>query len=159
MRFLRFITRSPARGSTPQDLKNSLAAAQIASLAIQNSLTYGKLTALAAFSRSLALASDLEQILEVVAHHLEINFHRGSVILLPADKRLMLRFRTPEFISTAKEMEAALWCWEHGQEAGASTAAVSDAQGYYFPLIVRGQVIGVFGLESRPGAWFSMPAA
>ena len=140
---------------TPQDLKNSLAAAQIASLAIQNGLTYRKLMALAAFSRSLTLASDLEQILEVVGHHLEINFHRGSVILLPADQRLMLRFRTPEFISTAKELEAATWCWEHGQEAGASTTTVSDAQAYYLPLTVRGQVIGVLGLESRPGDWFS----
>lgn len=142
---------------TPEDLKNSLAAAQIASLAIQNALTYGKLKALAAFSRSLTLTSDFEQILEVVGHHLEINFHRGSVILLPSDEQLIRRFRTPEFAPTAKEMEAAAWCWKHGQEAGASTTAVSDAQGYYLPLTIRGQVIGVLGLESRPGAWFSTP--
>ena len=142
---------------TPEDLKNSLAAAQIASLAIQNALTYGKLKALAAFSRSLTLTSDFQQILEVVSHHLEINFHRGSVILLPTDQQLIPRFRTPQFASTSKEMEAAAWCWKYGQEAGTSTTAVSDAQGYYLPLTVRGQVIGVLGLESRPGAWFSTP--
>lgn len=54
-------------------------------------------------------------------------------------------------------MEAAAWCWKNGQEAGASTTAVPDAQGYYLPLTVRGQVIGVLGLESRLGAWFSTP--
>jgi PAS domain S-box-containing protein len=140
---------------TPQDVKNSLAAAQIASLAIQNGLTYRKLMALAAFSRSLTLANDLEQILEVVGHHLEINFRRGSVILLPAEEGLIVRFRTPEFIATAKEWRAATWCWEHSQEAGASTATVPEAQAYYLPLTVRGQVIGVLGLASRPGAWFS----
>jgi K+-sensing histidine kinase KdpD len=116
---------------TPQDLKNSLAAAQIASLAIQNGLIHRRLVALSAFSQSLTLASDLDQILEVVAQHLELNFHRGSVVLLPSNEGLTLRFQTPEFISTAKELEAAAWCWEHGQEAGASTTTLPDAQAYY----------------------------
>jgi K+-sensing histidine kinase KdpD len=155
--FFEVYNKKSGEGFTPEDLKNGLAAAQIASLAIQNGLTYLNLKALAAFSRSLTLTSDLEQILEVIGHHLEINFHRGSVILLPTDQELIPRFRTPEFVATAKEMEAAVWCWKHGQEAGAATTAVSDAQGYYFPLTVWGQVIGVLGLESRPGAWFSSP--
>jgi K+-sensing histidine kinase KdpD len=140
---------------TAQDLKNSVAAAQIASLAIQNSLTYRKLMAFAAFSRSLTLASGLEQILEVAGQHLENNFHRAAAIFLPADKTLMPQFRTPEFLLTDKELEAATWCWQHGQEAGAETAVVSDALAHYLPLTVRGQVIGVLGLTSRPGAWFS----
>src|SRR6202034_836627 len=46
--FFEVYNKKSGAGFTPQDLKNSLAAAQIASLAIQNSLTYGKLTALAA---------------------------------------------------------------------------------------------------------------
>ncbi len=155
--FLEVYNKKPDTGFSPQDVKNSMAAAQIASLAIQNGLTSRKLTALAGFSRSLTLASDLDQILEIVAHHVEIDFQRGSAILLPADQRLMVRFRTPEFLSTTKEMEAAVWCWKHGQEAGASATAVSDAQGYYLPLVVRGEVIGVLGLESRSGVWFSTP--
>ena len=153
--FFEAYNKKSGTGFTPRDLKNCLAAAQIASLGIQTSLTYRRLRTLAAFSRSLALASDLEQILERVAHHLENDFHRGSVVLLPTDRGLMVRFRTPEFVSTAKEMEAAVWCWEHGQEAGASTAAVSDAQGYYLPLVVRGDVIGVLGLNSGSGVWLS----
>jgi K+-sensing histidine kinase KdpD len=140
---------------TPQDLKNGLAAAQIASLAIQNDLTNAKLMALAAFSRALTLASDLDQILEVIGHHLEINFHRGSVILLPADDALILRFQTPEFISTAEELEAATRCWRHGEETGAATAIVPDAKLNYLPLTVRGHVVGVLGLESRSGTLFS----
>ena len=140
---------------TPQDLKNSLAAAQIASLAIQNGLIHRKLVALSAFSQSLTLESDLDQILEVVAQHLELNFHRGSVVLLPSNEGLSLRFQTPEFISTAKELEAAAWCWEHGQEAGASTTTLPDAQTYYLPLTVRGKVIGVLGLGPKPDVWVS----
>jgi len=154
LHFFEVYNKTGGAGFSPNDLKYSLAAAQIASLAIQNSLTYGKLSALAAFSQSLALAGDLEQVLEVVGHHLEINFHRGSVILLPADKELMRRFQTPGFPVGSRENEAALWCWEHGQEAGASTAVLSDANAYYLPLNVRSQVIGVLGLEFLPGAWF-----
>jgi len=142
---------------TQQDRKNSLAAAQIASLAIQNGLTYRKLMALAAFSRSLTLATDLEQVLEVVGHHLAINFQRDAAIFLPVDRLLMPRFRTPGFLATSKELEAATWCWEYGQEAGAETTTAPDAQAHYLPLTVRGQVIGVLGLSSRPGAWFSTP--
>ncbi len=143
-------------GFSPQDLKDSLAAAQIASLAIQNSLTYGNLSALAAFSQSLALSSDLEQVLEVVGRHLEINFHCGSVILLPADNELMPRFRTPGFPTGPREQEAATWCREHGQESGASTAVLSDANAHYLPLRVRSQVIGVVGMEVSSGAWIPM---
>ncbi|MEO8340008.1 MAG: ATP-binding protein, partial [Nitrospirota bacterium] len=142
-----------------QDLENGLAAAQIASLAIQNGLTYLKLTALAAFSRSLTLTSDLEQALEVIGEHLEINFHRAAAIFLPADQgtnaSLVQRFRTPDFPATAKELESAIWCWQHGQEAGADTTAVPDAAAHYLPLAIRGRVIGVLGLMPRPGAWIS----
>lgn len=143
-------------GFSPQDLKNSLAAAQIASLAIQNSLTYEKLCSLTVFSQSLALASDLEQVLDVTGHHLEVNFHRGAVILLSAETELSPRFQTPGFVTGPREHDAAVWCWKHGQEAGASTSILSEAKAHYLPLTVRSQVVGVLGLESSPDAWVPM---
>ena len=141
---------------TTQDLRNGIAAAQIASLAIQNSLTYSRLIALGSFSRSLTLAGDLEQILETVGHHLEVNFHCGSAILLPADQGLIFRYKTPEFVATAKELETASWCWENGQEAGGFTTELADAYAHYFPLTVAGRVTGVLGLETRPRALLSL---
>jgi K+-sensing histidine kinase KdpD len=152
--FVEVYNKKSGEEFTPLDLKNGLAAAKIASLAIQNGLTYGNLTALAAFSRSLTLASDLEQILEVVAHHFEINFHRGAVILLPADGSLAVRHQASDFMATAGELEAATWCWKHAEESGAETAILPDAMAHYFPLMVRGEVIGVIGLISGRG-WSS----
>ena len=154
--FVEVYNKRSGAAFTQQDLRNGLAAAQIASLAIQNSLTYSRLIALASFSRSLTLAGDLEQILETVGHHLEINFHCGSAILLPADQGLILRFKTPEFLSTPKEMEAATWCFENGRETGAFTTELADAYAHYFPLTVAGRVIGVLGLETRPRALLSL---
>jgi len=154
---LRIYNKQSGREFTQQDLTNCVAAAQIASLAIQNVLTNGKLVALAAFSRSLTLAGDLDQIIEVAGHHLETNFHCGSVLLLQVEQGLVVRFRTPEFLWTDKELEAATWCWQHGREAGAQTATFPDALARYLPLMARDQTIGVLGLESRADGW--LPAA
>ncbi len=153
--FFEAYNKKSGKGFTQEDLKSSMAAAQIASLAIQNGLTYRKLIALAAFSRSLTFASGLEQVLEVIGSHLELNFHSAAAIFLPSDDLLMLRFQSPGFPVTSKEMDAATWCWKHGQEAGAETNESLDAAARYRPLTVGEQVIGVLGLISRPGAWFS----
>ena len=139
---------------TPLDLKNGLAAAKIVSLVIQNALSHANLTALATFSRALTLASGIEQILEVVAHHFEINFHRPAVILLPADHSLVVRYQTPDFVPTAKEMEAAACCWKDAEETGSDTPVIPDVQTRYFPLKLGGEAIGVIGLISARG-WFS----
>ena len=140
---------------TAQDLRNGIAAAQIASLAIQNSLAYGRLIALASFSRSLTLAADLDQTLETIAHHLEINFHCGSAILLPADQGLVVQFKTPDFVPTGRDLEAATWCSENGREAGALTTEFADAHAHFLPFTVAGKTIGVLGVEIRPGALVS----
>ena len=137
------------------DVKNCLAAAQIASLAIQNGLTRNKLLELAALSRSLTLANNLEQIVEALGHQMEVSFHASAAIFLPTGQSLSLRYQRPDFASTPTEIEAASWCWEHGEEAGATTAVATGARGLYLPLIVRGQVIGVLGLLSKPGEFIS----
>jgi two-component system, OmpR family, sensor histidine kinase KdpD len=151
--FFEIYNKQSGKEFTQQDLTNCVAAAQIASLAIQNALTNGKLVALAAFSRSLTLAGDLDQIIEVAGHHLETNFHCGSVLLLQVEQGLVVRFRTPEFLWTDKELEAAIWCWQHGREAGAQTGTFPNALARYLPLMARDQTIGVLGLESRANGW------
>ncbi len=153
--FFEVYNKQSGAGFTPKDLRNGVAAAQIASLAIQNRLTYSRLIALASFSRSLTMAGDLEQILETVGHHLQINFHCGSAILLPSEQGWVFRYKTPEFVSTAKDLESAIWCWENGQEAGPSNPELEDARRHYLPLTLAGRVIGVLGLEIGRGALFS----
>ena len=153
--FFEVYNKRGGAGFTHADLDHSLAAAQIASLAIHNRLMYRNLSALAAFSQSLTVTSDFDQILEVVGRHIEVNFKRRSVILLPVNGGLTPRFRSAEFVFSEPEIAAATWSWEHGQDAGRSTDILSAAQAHYLPLKARGQVIGVLGLEVKPGAWFS----
>ncbi len=153
--FFELYNKRGGAGFTPADLDHSLAAAQIASLAIHNRLVYRNLSALIALSQSLTVTSDFDQVLEVVERHVEMNFKRRSVILLPVNDELALRFRSPEFVFAESDRAAATWCWEHGRDAGASTEILSAAQAHYVPLKTGGRVIGVLGLEAKPGAWFS----
>lgn len=153
--FFEVYNKGGSAGFTPADLDHSLAAAQIASLAIHNRLLYQNLSALAAFSQSLTVTNDFDQILEVVGRHMEANFKRRAVILLPFSGGLTPRFSSAEFVFDEQERTAAIWSWEHGQDAGRSTDILSAARAHYLPLKARGQVIGVLGLEVKPGGWFS----
>jgi two-component system sensor histidine kinase KdpD len=142
-------------GFTNADLDHCLAAAQIASLAIHNRLLYRNLSALAAFSQSLTVTSDFDQILEVIGRHIEMNFNRSSVVLLPVNGGLAPRYHSAEFVLSEPQLAAATWSWKHGQDAGRTTDILSAAQAHYMPLKARGQVIGVLGLEVKTGTWFS----
>jgi K+-sensing histidine kinase KdpD len=142
-------------GFTDADLQHSLAAAQIASLAIHNRLLYRNLSALAAFSQSLTVTGDFDQILEVIGRQIELNFNRNSSVLLPVNGGLSPRYHSAEFVLSEPELAAATWSWKHGQDAGRTTDILSAAEAHYTPLKVRGQVIGVLGLEVKTGAWFS----
>ncbi len=153
--FFEVYNKRDGAGFDEFDVQYSLAAARIASLAIHDCLARRNLIALTAFSQSLTVASDFDQMLENVGRHIEMNFNRHSVILLPNHHGLMVRFRSAEFMFDDKELSAASWSWEHGQEAGASTEALSGARAQYIPLKTRGQVIGVLGLEVKQGTWFS----
>ncbi len=153
--FFEVYNKTGGAGFTHADLDHCLAAAQIASLAIHNRLLYRNLSALAAFSQSLTVTSDFDQILEVIGHHIEANFNRRSVILLPANGGLAARYRSADVVFNESELAAATWSWKHGQDAGRSTDILSAAQAHYVPLKARGQVIGVLGLEVKTEAWFS----
>jgi K+-sensing histidine kinase KdpD len=151
--FFEIYNKKTGDGFTRADLDHCLAAAQIASVAIHNRLLNRNLSALAAFSQSLTVTTDFDQILDVVGSHIEKNFKRRSVILLPANGGLVPRSRGAEFIFSESELAAATWSWEHGQAAGRSTETLSNAQAQYLPLKARGEVIGVFGVEVTTGAW------
>jgi K+-sensing histidine kinase KdpD len=153
--FFEIYNKRAGDGFTRADLDHCLAAAQIASLAIHNRLLNRNLSALAAYSQSLTVTTDFDQILEVVASHIEKNFQLRPVILLPVNGELVPRSRSAEFVFGEPELAAATWSWKQGQAAGRSTEILSDAQAQYLPLKVRGEVIGVLGMEVTPGAWFS----
>jgi two-component system, OmpR family, sensor histidine kinase KdpD len=153
--FFEIYNKRGGDGFTDSDLDVSRAAAQVASLAIHNRLLYRNVSALAAFSQSLTATSDFDHILEVIGQQIEMNFNRRASILIPVNGGLAARFCSAEFVLSESELAAATWSWKHGQDAGRSTDILSAAHAHYMPLKVRGQVIGVLGLELKTGAWIS----
>jgi len=141
-------------GFTDADLEHSLAAARIGSLAIHNRQLYRNLSALAAFSQSLTVTSDFDQILEVVGDHIETNFNQRSIILLPANGGLTARFRSTDCMLSELNSRQPLGRGTRTRRRTLNRHSVRRRSSLCAPE-VRGQVIGVLGLEVKTGAWFS----
>jgi two-component system sensor histidine kinase KdpD len=103
--------------------------------------------AMYSFSQALASASRLDEIVEVLGHHVSETFHRPVVVALPDQTGLTARFRSPEYAFTAEERAAAAWAFEHGQSAGRGTEILPSVEGYYLPLKTAWDVRGVLGLR------------
>ncbi|HSD10055.1 MAG TPA: ATP-binding protein [Candidatus Binatia bacterium] len=101
------------------------------------------------FSRELAGAVGLEDLIPAVVRQLSELF-AGDVVVLGADEdRLVLRGSHPA--STAlndAEMAAAAWVWRHDEEAGPGTETLPGSEWLYVPLATARGVVGVVGLRA-----------
>jgi two-component system sensor histidine kinase KdpD len=123
-----------------------------------------------AFSRDLAAAVTLDEIVSITVTHLSENFSRQIVVLLPENGKLELSGYTPEtprnenerrafssaFTRTAdsplaqldeSERAVAIWAFEHGQPAGRDTDTLPAAKVRYLPLKTSRGVVGVLGVQ------------
>lgn len=94
-------------------------------------------------SRDLAAAGGLQDIVDVVLHHVGETFNRKAAVLMPLRDKLRVHTSTPNFVLKQNELAVADWAFKHGQAAGRGTATLSAAQVRCLPLkTVRG-VVGV----------------
>ncbi|HSD85301.1 MAG TPA: sensor histidine kinase KdpD, partial [Anaerolineae bacterium] len=123
-----------------------------------------------AFSRDLAAAVTLDEIVSIIVTHLGENFSRQIVMLLPEGGKLELSGYTPETRRNEKELRAfssafahgdsvapfqldeseravAIWAFEHGQPAGRDTDTLPAAKVRYLPLKTSRGVVGVLGVQ------------
>jgi two-component system, OmpR family, sensor histidine kinase KdpD len=122
--------------------------------------------ALYAFSRDLASALSLEQIVRTIAVHLCQNFGREAVVLLPRGESLELAGTgedpAPEGDGAddplhcgalagrtldENEMAVAAWAFQHGQPAGRGTDTLPASSRGYLPLKTVRAVVGVLGVR------------
>ncbi len=128
-------------------------------------------SSLYAFSRDLAAAVTLDEIVSIVVTHLSENFSRQIVVLLPKDGKLGLRGYTDEARRDENESQAfsqafthplhspasfqldeseravAIWAFEHGEPAGRDTDTLPAAKVRYLPLKTSRGVVGVLGVQ------------
>jgi len=100
------------------------------------------------YSRALAAAATLEEILNATIHNIRQVFNREVIILLPdtASKKLIVHADEPDFSIDDHDYAVATWVFENCRPAGRGTQTLPGSTMRYHPLhTVRG-VVGVLGV-------------
>ena len=103
--------------------------------------------ALYAFSRELATAVNLDDIIGITMTHLSETFSRDIAILLSEGDQLVLSGHSPNTTLDANERAVATWAFEHGQPAGRGTDTLPAARVRYLPLKTSRGTLGVLGVQ------------
>lgn len=109
--------------------------------------------ALYAFSRKLAGAATLDDLLWATVFQIASMLRLNVVLLLPEDGALSVRTGyPPEDALCGADLGAARWCWENNQAAGRGAETLTGAKRLFLPLRTGRGPVGVVGLDSeRPG--------
>jgi two-component system sensor histidine kinase KdpD len=103
-------------------------------------------------SRDLAVAVDLQTILEAVLRHVSQTFDRQAVILTAYDQSdaVVPRAQTPGMELSQNELAVATWAFRHAEPAGHGTDTLPAAAVRYLPLTTSRGVVGVLGVGPSP---------
>jgi two-component system sensor histidine kinase KdpD len=114
--------------------------------------------ALFAFSREIAGAAGLDDVLRVVVQHVARHFRAPTVVLVPDAGRLLVRAVQPAGTELSEaERATATWVWEHNAPAGRGTDTLPGSEWLHAPVgTVRGAV-GVLAIRpDRTGPALSL---
>src|SRR5262249_32718654 len=113
--------------------------------------------ALYAFSRELAAAVGLDDLLPKIVQHVADQYRAQVVVLLPAGGRLVARAAHPAGTELSPtEHAAATWVWEHNQAAGRGTDTLPGGEWFHTPLHTARGAVGGLSLHI-PGAGGVLP--
>ncbi|HLH12592.1 MAG TPA: sensor histidine kinase KdpD [Methylovirgula sp.] len=109
------------------------------------------------FSRKLAGAAALDDILWVTVYQIALLLKVGVVLLLPEEGRLALKAGfPPEDQLDEADFAAAQWSFEKSQTAGRGADTLPGAKRLFIPMRTGRGTLGVIGIESdKQGAWLT----
>jgi two-component system, OmpR family, sensor histidine kinase KdpD len=108
------------------------------------------------FSRDLATAGNLDEILPVISHHVRHIFGRDAVVVLPRAGSSEAEPVAPTFAMGEDDRSAADWSLRRGEPAGRGTDVLPGIATRYLPLRTARGVLGVLAVRpSEPGAALS----
>ncbi len=100
------------------------------------------------FSRKLAAAAKLDDVLWAAAAHLQKIVGGGVAFLIPEEGDLQLRIAWPPDVELNEgEMSAARWAFAKNEVAGWSTDTLPTLAKQFRPLVTPRGAVGVFGFE------------
>ena len=109
------------------------------------------------FSRKLAVAVTLDDLLWATAHQIALMLKVRVVFLLPEGDTLAVRAGfPPEDLLDEADLAAAKWCWEKNHVAGRGSDTLPGAKWLFLPLRTGRGPVAVAGLvRDEPGALLS----
>jgi two-component system sensor histidine kinase KdpD len=105
------------------------------------------------FSRKLAAAVTLDDLLWATSYQIALMLKVRVVLLLPDGETVAVRAGyPPEDMLDEADLAAAKWCWENDRAAGRGADTLPGAKRLFLPMHTGRGAIGVVGLDSdRPG--------
>ncbi|MGR7994853.1 DUF4118 domain-containing protein [Xanthobacter sp. ZOL 2024] len=101
------------------------------------------------FSRKLAGAGTLDDVLWASAHQLALMLKVRVVILMPEAEGLAVKAGYPPDDSLVEaDLAAARWAWAHDHAAGRGADTLPGARRLYLPLKSSRTILGVIGLDN-----------
>ena len=106
-----------------------------------------------AFSRKLAGAGTLDDVLWASAYQAALMLKVRVVILLPENGTLAVKTGyPPEDLLDEADLAAAKWAWDHDRSAGRGSDTLPGAKRLFLPMRTGRGVVGVVGIDSdKPG--------
>jgi two-component system sensor histidine kinase KdpD len=105
------------------------------------------------FSRKIAAAASLDDVLWAAVHHVAATLQCRSLVLLPkGDKKLEIAAGfPPEDQLSPRDRGAADWAWENGNPAGWGSDTLPAADWLFLPLKTRRGPVGLLGVSFENG--------
>jgi two-component system sensor histidine kinase KdpD len=101
-----------------------------------------------AFSRKLAVAVTLDDLLWATCHQIARMLKVQVVLLLPEGEKLTVRAGyPPEDRLDEADVAAATWSWKHNREAGRGADTLPGARRLFVPIETGRSVLGVVGID------------
>ncbi len=100
------------------------------------------------FSRKLAVAVDLDDLLWATAHQIALMLKVRVVLVLPEGAELAVRAGyPPEDMLEAADLAAAKWCFQHNRAAGRGADTLPGARWLFLPMRTGRGPLGVVGID------------
>ena len=105
------------------------------------------------FSRKLAVATNLDDLLWATVHQIALMLRVHVVLLLPEDDGISVRAGfPPEDRLDDADLAAARWCWEKNHPAGRGADTLPGAKRLFLPMQTGRGAVGVIGIDrDEPG--------
>ncbi|HTR16414.1 MAG TPA: sensor histidine kinase KdpD [Acetobacteraceae bacterium] len=105
------------------------------------------------FSRKLASAASLDDVLWATVHQIALMLKTRVVLLLPDERGLTVHAGfPPEDRLDLADLAAARWAWEHNRPAGRDSDTLPGAKRLFVPMQTGRGTVGVLGIDrDEPG--------